>query len=364
MTGSIDFEYDRGHDVVIARPRWVLETATAVMRWYKLQADYLRGRFGSPKDLITLNDAFDMAPRIATLWGAYGARLHETLVRFSVHVRSNPRVLLTTNTSGVRYGVGNVEAADLPGALRALDTLRAAADSVPTQPSMPQRRRTLPQFELHADGAHEVTDGASEVSTVSREVMDAAGHVRRTEYVFCPNDLRSRPRGACATCNLGSPAGDGSRILCRARTEPLANPSRLAAATPLGMAMDGVRCASAEAPPGDVARSLVDGPVVVVDERGAPLGLAAVDRRLTPMPTPEARTSVVPVATLEESDVLEHALDLMAKSRARRLCVVDREGFAAGMLSDVLAMRWLARQRRLALGMEEHSATTPGRWHR
>jgi hypothetical protein len=126
VKGTIDFQYDFDHDLVVAKPRWSLDTSAEVMRWYQLHASYFAGRFGSPKDLITVNDDFDVAPKVATLWGSYRAKLQERWVRSSVHVRNNARVRLTTNTSGVRYSVSSVECATVEEAIAAILAVREA----------------------------------------------------------------------------------------------------------------------------------------------------------------------------------------------------------------------------------------------
>ena len=102
VRGTIDFRHDAVNDIVVLRARWTLDTPMEVMRWYQMQAGYFGARFQERKDVIVLNDAFDVTPRVATLWGQYRARLHESYIRYSVRVGNNARVRLTTNTSGVR----------------------------------------------------------------------------------------------------------------------------------------------------------------------------------------------------------------------------------------------------------------------
>ena len=129
IKGTIDFRYEPDHDLVIARPRWTLDTPSEVMRWYQLHANYFKARFSGPRDLITVNDAFDVVPRVATLWGSYRAKLHEAFVRYSVPVNNNARVRLTTNTSGVRYSLSTVEAPSLEDAIGAILAIREAKRS-------------------------------------------------------------------------------------------------------------------------------------------------------------------------------------------------------------------------------------------
>jgi hypothetical protein len=129
VKGALDFQEDRDHLVTLTRARWTLDTASEVMRWYQLHANYLSGRFGEPRDIVAINDAFDLEPKIAALWGSYRAKLHETAVRFWVGVNSNARVRLTVNTSGVRYGVPTTEALTVEEAINAIVRMREAKES-------------------------------------------------------------------------------------------------------------------------------------------------------------------------------------------------------------------------------------------
>jgi len=113
VRGTIDFRHDAVNDIVVLRARWTLDTPMEVMRWYQMQAGYFGARFQERKDVIVLNDAFDVTPRVATLWGQYRARLHESYIRYSVRVGNNARVRLTTNTSGVRYTISSLECATI-----------------------------------------------------------------------------------------------------------------------------------------------------------------------------------------------------------------------------------------------------------
>jgi hypothetical protein len=118
MRGTIDFRYDFDHDLVIARPKWTLDATAEVMRWYELHAKYFSARFRTPKDLITVNDAFDVTPKVATVWGSYRAKIHQSFIRHSVRVNNNARVRLTTNTSGARYSISTLETSSVEEAIR------------------------------------------------------------------------------------------------------------------------------------------------------------------------------------------------------------------------------------------------------
>jgi hypothetical protein len=128
--GTVDFRHDTTNDVVITRPRWTLASSVDVMRWYQMHASYFGARFQDKKDVIVMNDAFDVSPRVATLWGQYRARLHETYIRFSVRVNNNARVRLTTNTSAARYSISALETPTLEDAIAAIVGARAAAGAL------------------------------------------------------------------------------------------------------------------------------------------------------------------------------------------------------------------------------------------
>jgi len=141
--GTIDFRYDPVHEIVVTRTRWMLDSPLEVMRWYQLQAGYFSGRFNERKDVILLNDTFDVTPQVATLWGQYRARLHESYIRLSVRVGNNARVRLATNTSGVRYTISSIECASLEEAIAAILTAREG--NVRSPSSVRLRRSTPPE---------------------------------------------------------------------------------------------------------------------------------------------------------------------------------------------------------------------------
>jgi hypothetical protein len=115
------------------------------MRWYQMHAGYFGGRFQDRKDVIVINDAFDVLPKVAALWGQYRAKLHETYIRFSVRVNSNPRVRLTTNTSAARYTISALETPSLEEAIAAILGARAQAGIEPsTSAGGPRRHSSTP----------------------------------------------------------------------------------------------------------------------------------------------------------------------------------------------------------------------------
>jgi len=130
VAGTIDFRHDTTNDIVVSRPRWTLAGSVDVMRWYQMHASYFGARFQDKKDVIVVNDAFDVSPRVATLWGQYRARLHETYIRFSVRVNNNARVRLTTNTSAARYSISALESPTVEDAIAAILGARSVAGSL------------------------------------------------------------------------------------------------------------------------------------------------------------------------------------------------------------------------------------------
>ena len=128
--GTIDFRHDTTNDIVVSRPRWSLSSSVDVMRWYQMHASYFGARFQDKKDVIVVNDAFDVSPRVATLWGQYRARLHETYIRFSVRVNNNARVRLTTNTSAARYSISALESPTIEDAIASILGARATATNI------------------------------------------------------------------------------------------------------------------------------------------------------------------------------------------------------------------------------------------
>lgn len=127
MPGNIEFRHDMELDIVVSRPRWVLDSTVEVMRWYQLHVSYFSGRFREKKDVVAVHDAFDVHAKVATLWGKYRATLLDTYVRYSVRVGNNPRVRLTMNTSAARYRVSAVESPTFDEAVKTILAARAAA---------------------------------------------------------------------------------------------------------------------------------------------------------------------------------------------------------------------------------------------
>jgi hypothetical protein len=130
--GTIDFRHDVGADIVVMRPRWVLDSTLEVTRWYHLASGYFAQRFREKKDVVSVHEGFDVTPQVAALWGQYRARLNEAHIRLSVRVGNNPRVRLATQTSSVRYSVSALECPTVEEAIQVILKAREAAARPPS----------------------------------------------------------------------------------------------------------------------------------------------------------------------------------------------------------------------------------------
>jgi hypothetical protein len=123
MAGTIHFQYDEQNQIVIATPRWKIDTEADVIAWYGQYERYMR-RFPHKMDFIVVLDEFDVSPLIGSKWGEYRAKLHKQFTRFNFRVHSKRDVKLFVNTSGVRYNVSTEEAASVADAIQAILKLR------------------------------------------------------------------------------------------------------------------------------------------------------------------------------------------------------------------------------------------------
>jgi hypothetical protein len=139
MKGTIEFDFDPRVDVVVARPRWTLDSAPEVMRWHQLHANYFKARFRGPKDMVVVNDHFDVAQKVASLWGSYRAKLHQTVIGVSIGVNNSARVRQNTQTSGVRHSIGSLEATSVEEAIASILAIRERV-SGPQRVADPHRK--------------------------------------------------------------------------------------------------------------------------------------------------------------------------------------------------------------------------------
>jgi hypothetical protein len=126
MPGTIHFQYDEQNQIVIATPRWKINTEADVLAWFGQYQRYMM-RFTHKVDFIVVLDEFDVHPSIGSMWGEYRAKLHKQYTRFNYRVHSKRDVKLFVNTSGVRYSVSTDEANSVADAIRGILNARRAA---------------------------------------------------------------------------------------------------------------------------------------------------------------------------------------------------------------------------------------------
>lgn len=119
MTGTILFEHDRLNDVIIAKPKWNIETKEDCEVWYKQWSDYL-SKFGKKIDIVVVLNEFKVAAAVSELWGEHRAKLNNTFFRFSYRVTPDLMTGIFIKTSGVRYHAATKEANSIESAIFAI----------------------------------------------------------------------------------------------------------------------------------------------------------------------------------------------------------------------------------------------------
>lgn len=123
-TGTIHFEYDPSHDVVICRPRWHIETEEDCKVWYEQYASYFK-EHGRRADMILLLDDFKLGPGVGACWGKYRGKVHQNFMRYSIRIDSTPKVATYAATSAVLHSIPSDAAATLEEAHEQLRLFRA-----------------------------------------------------------------------------------------------------------------------------------------------------------------------------------------------------------------------------------------------
>jgi hypothetical protein len=116
MPGKIEFSYDTANDIVIAVPRWTIETDQDCQVWFNEWATYL-STYERKVDCVVVLDDFHVDSRIASTWGEYRATLNNTYFRHSYRVHADRTVKLFIQTSGVRFNAASGEAATVDDAI-------------------------------------------------------------------------------------------------------------------------------------------------------------------------------------------------------------------------------------------------------
>jgi hypothetical protein len=126
MAGTIDFQYDREHDLIVATPHWKLATEADVSTWYGQYVSYMKA-FSRKMDMVVVLDDFEVGPAIGAKWGEYRAKVHKEFLRFNVRVHAKRNVKLFVNTSGARFNVSTEEAASVEDGIAAILEMRRTA---------------------------------------------------------------------------------------------------------------------------------------------------------------------------------------------------------------------------------------------
>jgi hypothetical protein len=128
MPGTIEFTYDAAKDIVIAVPKWNIETKEDCEIWYTQWEAHL-SKYGRKVDCVVVLDDFHIGPRIASAWGEYRAKLNNTYFRHSFRVHADPTVKIFIQTSGVRFNAAAGEAATVEGAIEGILDARKKSGS-------------------------------------------------------------------------------------------------------------------------------------------------------------------------------------------------------------------------------------------
>jgi hypothetical protein len=126
MPGRIGFTYDAVNDIVVAVPKWIIESQEDCEVWFDEWAAYL-SKFGRKVDCVVVLNDFRIDARIASQWGEYRARLNNLYFRHSYRVDADSTVKLFIKTSGVRFNAATGEAASVEDAIAGILDARKKA---------------------------------------------------------------------------------------------------------------------------------------------------------------------------------------------------------------------------------------------
>jgi hypothetical protein len=130
MPGTIAFDYDTARDVLVAIPRWTINTKEDCEAWYAQWAAEL-SKFGRKVDCVVVLNDFHVHPAIASEWGEYRARLNNEFFRHSFRVNADATVKLFVQTSGVRFNAATSEADSVEAAIEGILAARKKAEPQP-----------------------------------------------------------------------------------------------------------------------------------------------------------------------------------------------------------------------------------------
>jgi hypothetical protein len=126
VVGTVDFKHDVHNDVVIAIPRWHMETEEDCRIGFGQCDEYFR-QFNRKMDVIFVFDYFTMSCQVMSSWGEYRARMIESYIRFSCRVNPELLVRIASMISNAKYKTPNRETNSIEEAIAAIKAERAKA---------------------------------------------------------------------------------------------------------------------------------------------------------------------------------------------------------------------------------------------
>ena len=197
------------------------------------------------------------------------------------------------------------------------------------------------------------------LSVRSLEIVSADGAHRRHLRVFCPVESRSLDPRTCARCDLcvsfpEDAGGEDAELQCRIprRTDPPRSGSwfvgseAVAVWLPAGtISVPVTVCVRFDTPIQVVGEALernAVGTALVVDERTRVLGVVGPSELATRRTTPVLAVVNADVARIDESAPLSEVISRMAFRRAHRVALVRSDGSAAGLVTEVNVLHWIA----------------------
>jgi CBS domain-containing protein len=193
----------------------------------------------------------------------------------------------------------------------------------------------------------------------SLEIVSADGSRRRHLRVFCPVESRSLDPRTCGRCDLcvsipDDMDADGAELRCRIprRTDPPhatswfigteAISTWLPAGVIAGRRLLCVRLDASVRAVGEALERTAASTAVVVDERTRVLGVVGQADLRAREDTPVLAVVDADVPRVLESAPLADVIASMAYGRAHRVVLVRSDGNAAGLVTEVDVLHWIA----------------------
>lgn len=119
MTGTMEFNYDEAHDIVIVTPHWRIETKEDCETWYNQWVDYAI-QFGRKMDAIMVLNDFYVKAGVSVEWGQYRVKILKEHTRYTYRVSPELTTGIFIKTSGIRYNASTNEANSVEAAIQAI----------------------------------------------------------------------------------------------------------------------------------------------------------------------------------------------------------------------------------------------------